>query len=574
MWRIRFLKFLLIIAVIIVGIRLFVIQIIEHSQWVEKAVAEHTLLETIMAERGQIYMMDVEEGPTAVAMNQKVYAVIIDPMVTDKEQIRQALEKHAKAEMTTDIDRIYKQEGLRYYIVARNVGKAVADEIAKEGILGVRFQQRTRRVYPEGEMASRLLGFVNEDGEGQYGVEGALNQRLKGEDGMLKTVADVNKVALSIGNDNIRKPAVNGENIVLTIDRGLERGVEDILAKVREKKVGAQVATIVMDPRNGQVLAMANLPNYNPAEYGRVKDATEYINYTTEIPYEPASICKTFTFATTIDKGVMKPETKYLNKGFLIVDGKKIENAYQGKIGEIDMQTALNYSLNTGSIQALKWLGGNETEITQEGRGELYNYFYNRFGFGVYTGIELYEALGVIPKPDEGYARDLTYATITFGQGLNMTMIQAVAAFASIVNGGEYYRPTIVAGTMKGQEFRVAENNPVVRRVIEPETSEIMRRMLYGTRLRRRELGIDRRGYYVGGKTGTAQVVREGAYTEAKGETIASYIGFGGRELPEYVIMVKIWEEGKHLEGERDALPIFDEISNFVQNYFKIKPKV
>lgn len=219
MWRIRFLKFLLIIAVIIVGIRLFIIQIIEHGQWVEKAVAEHTLLETIMAERGQIYMMDVEEGPTAVAMNQKVYAVIIDPMVTDKEQIRQALEKHAKAEMTTDIDRIYKQEGLRYYIVARNVGKAVADEIAKEGILGVRFQQRTRRVYPEGEMASRLLGFVNEDGEGQYGVEGALNQRLKGEDGMLKTVADVNKVALSIGNDNIRKPAVNGENIVLTIDR-------------------------------------------------------------------------------------------------------------------------------------------------------------------------------------------------------------------------------------------------------------------------------------------------------------------------------------------------------------------
>lgn len=574
MWRIRFLKFLLIIAVIIVGIRLFVIQIIEHGQWVEKAVAEHTLLETIMAERGQIYMMDVEEGPTAVAMNQKVYAVIIDPMVTDKEQIRQALEKHAKAEMTTDIDRIYKQEGLRYYIVARNVGKAVADEIAKEGILGVRFQQRTRRVYPEGEMASRLLGFVNEDGEGQYGVEGALNQRLKGEDGMLKTVADVNKVALSIGNDNIRKPAVNGENIVLTIDRGLERGVEDILAKVREKKVGAQVATIVMDPRNGQVLAMANLPNYNPAEYGRVKDATEYINYTTEIPYEPASICKTFTFATAIDKGVMKPETKYLNKGFLIVDGKKIENAYQGKIGEIDMQTALNYSLNTGSIQALKWLGGNETEITRKGRGELYNYFYNRFGFGVYTGIELYEALGVIPKPDEGYARDLTYATMTFGQGLNMTMIQAVAAFASIVNGGEYYRPTIVAGTMKGQEFRVAENNPVVRRVIEPETSEIMRRMLYETRLRRRELGIDRRGYYVGGKTGTAQVVREGAYTEAKGETIASYIGFGGRELPEYVIMVKIWEEGKHLEGERDALPIFDEISNFVQNYFKIKPKV
>ena len=574
MWRIRFLKFLLIIAVIIVGIRLFIIQIIEHGQWVEKAVAEHTLLETIMAERGQIYMMDVEEGPTAVAMNQKVYAVIIDPMVTDKEQIRQALEKHAKAEMTTDIDRIYKQEGLRYYIVARNVGKAVADEIAKEGILGVRFQQRTRRVYPEGEMASRLLGFVNEDGEGQYGVEGALNQRLKGEDGMLKTVADVNKVALSIGNDNIRKPAVNGENIVLTIDRGLERGVEDILAKVREKKVGAQVATIVMNPRNGQVLAMANLPNYNPAEYGRVKDATEYINYTTEIPYEPASICKTFTFATAIDKGVMKPETKYLNKGFLIVDGKKIENAYPGKIGEIDMQTALNYSLNTGSIQALKWLGGNETEIMQEGRDELYNYFYNRFGFGVYTGIELYEALGVIPKPDEGYARDLTYATMTFGQGLNMTMIQAVAAFASIVNGGEYYRPTIVAGTMKGQEFRVAENNPVVRRVIEPETSEIMRRMLYGTRLRRRELGIDRRGYYVGGKTGTAQVVREGAYTEAKGETIASYIGFGGRELPEYVIMVKIWEEGKHLEGERDALPIFDEISNFVQNYFKIKPKV
>jgi cell division protein FtsI/penicillin-binding protein 2 len=218
--------------------------------------------------------------------------------------------------------------------------------------------------------------------------------------------------------------------------------------------------------------------------------------------------------------------------------------------------------------------GGN---FTQDGRQKLYDYYYNRFGLGEYTGVELYEVPGHVPAPDEyDYTMDYTYANLTFGQGLNVTMVQVAAAVSSIVNGGFYYEPTVLAGKMVNGEFVPAESKNYVRKTVSETTSNTMRAMLYGTRNSRRLYGIDKAGYYVGGKTGTAQVIqKDGKYSDAMGETIASYVGFGGTEgeLPEYLIMVKIWGEGKHLEGERDAMPLFDSISNYLQTYLKIKPK-
>ncbi|MBO7560732.1 penicillin-binding protein 2 [Candidatus Saccharibacteria bacterium] len=575
MTRVRFLKLVTLAAFLVIAARLFSIQIIEHDKWVEAADAQHTLLEKIVAKRGEIYMMDMND-PVPVVLNQTVYSVIIDPAMTDKEKIKAALEKNAPDKITKDIDELYEIEGLRYFVIARNVSRDAAKAIADEGIAGVWFQNNSQRVYPEGTLASGLLGFVNADGIGQYGVEGSLNEKLKGKDGMLKTISDINNIALSIGDDNIKIPAENGKNIVLTVDRGIQRGVEEILAQAVNETPATNFSALVMEPTTGKVLAMANYPNYDPANYGNVKDASAYINYVTEIPYEPASTCKPFAFSAAINEGRMTGETTYWNEGYEIVDGWRINNAEQRSsiYGEISMKTALYWSLNTGSINALKLLGDDPSRITQSGREKLYDYYHNKFRLGQATGIELIEAEGTIADPNEGYGRDSVYANMTFGQNMYVTMIQVATAFSAVVNGGYYIEPTIIAGEYENGMLTSAEKKTNITQVISEDTSAMMRDLLRNNRNYKVRGGIDRIGYAIGGKSGTAQVVRNGSYDNTMSETIASYIGFGGTdgELPKYVIMVKMWGEGEYMDSGRLSEVAFDPISNFIINYLKIKP--
>ena len=574
--RIRILKNIVLIALAIILVRLFFIQIVEHDAWVAKADEAHTLLETIVAKRGEIYMMDDGE-PVPVVLNQTTYQIIIDPAVTDKEGIKHALETYAKDYTVVDLDEVYDTEGLRYSIVAKNVPRDMANKIAEENIGAVWFKKNNQRVYPEGEMASGLLGFVNSDGLGQYGVEGSLNGELSGKDGLLKATADVNKVALSIGKDNVKIPAEDGKNVVLSVDRGLQKGVEEIAIDAVNSSVATNASVLVMDPNTSEVLAMANLPNYNPGDYGNVKDASAYVNYVTEVPYEPASICKSFAYSAALNEGAMTADTTYFNEGYEIVDGWKIQNAEQRAsiYGTISMKTALYWSLNTGSIYALKLLGGNPAAITQQGREKLYNYYYDKFRLGQATGIELFEAEGYIPDPNEGWGRDSVYANMTFGQNLGITMIQTATAFSAVINGGIYHTPTIVKGTLEDGELKTQSQVEVVEdQILSPETSASMRDMLVNNRNYKVRDGTDKYGYAVGGKSGTAQVVRNGVYDDTYAELVGSYIGFIGPEgeLPKYVIMVKMWGEGQSV-GSGDAMDLFDKLSNYAINYLKIQPK-
>lgn len=574
--RIKILKIITVVALAIITVRLFAIQIFEHDMWVAKANEQHTLLETITAKRGQIYMMDGNDV-VPVVMNQTVYQVVIDPAVTKKDEIKQVLETYAKDYITADLDKVYEIEGLRYYVVAKNIPYSIATKIAEAEVSSVWLKKSNQRVYPEGEMGSILLGFVNADGIGQYGVEGSLNQLLSGEDGLLKTISDVNNVALSIGSDNIKIPAEDGKDVVLSVDRGLEKGIEEIAAEHIEKTAATNAAVLVMNPTNGEVIALTALPNYDPGNYGKVKDASAYINQVTEVPYEPASICKNFAFSAAINEGKMTKDTTYFNKGYEIVDGWKIMNAEQRSsiYGEITMKTALYWSLNTGSINALKLLGDNPDEITKEGRERLYDYYYNKFRLGRATGIELIEAEGYIEDPNEGWGRDSTYANMTFGQNLGITMIQTATAFSAVINGGTWRTPTIVKGILENDGIVKLDSEKTEDKILSDETSAMMREMLINNRNYKVRNGIDKSGYDIGGKSGTAQVIVNGAYDDTMSNLVGSYIGFIAPkdEMPKYVIMVKMWGEGKALSGG-EAQDLFDSLSNFVIKYLKIKPVV
>lgn len=574
--RLKILKFVTLAALGVIVVRLFFIQIIEHDTWVAKANEQHTLLETITAKRGEIYMLDQGE-PVAVVLNQTTYQVVIDPAVTEKDTLKSTLETYAKDYITADLDEVYGIEGLRYYIVAKNVPYSAATKIAEAGLSSVWLKEGNQRVYPEGEMGSTLLGFVNADGLGQYGVEGSLNHILSGKDGLLKTIADVNNVALSIGSDNVKIPAEDGKDVVLSVDRGLERGVEELMQNAINSTAATNAAVLIMNPGTGEIVALTALPNYDPANYGQVKDASAYINQVTEVPYEPASICKNFAFSAAINEGKMTSETTYFNKGYEVVDGWKIMNAEQrGSIyGEITMKTALYWSLNTGSIHALMLLGDNPDEITQTGRERLYDYYYNRFRLGQATGVELIEAEGYIQDPNDGWGRDSTYANMTFGQNLGITMLQTATAFSAVVNGGYWRTPTVVKGTLENGEVvpLVSAADAVEEQILSGDTSAAMRDMLINNRNYKVRGGIDKPGYDVGGKSGTAQVIVDGAYDDSMHNLVGSYIGFVAPhgEMPEYVIMAKMWGEGQALSGG-EAQDLFDKLSNYVINYLKIKP--
>ena len=575
MSRIKILKNVVFVALAIIAVRLFFIQIIEHDNWVAKANEQHTLLETITAKRGEIYMMD-GDTPAPVVLNQTVYAVVIDPATTDKDQIKDALNKYAKEYIVADIDEVYSIEGLRYYIVAKNVPYSVATKIAEEGIASVWLKESNQRVYPEGEMGSTLLGFVNADGIGQYGVEGSLNNLLSGKDGTLKTIADVNKVALSIGKENVKIPAEDGKNVVLSVDRGLERSTEEIIAEHLNSSVATNAAVLIMNPNTGEVLAMTSLPGYSPANYGYVEDASAYINQVTEVPYEPASICKNFTYSAALNEGKMTPDTTYFNEHYVYVDDWQIWNAEtrSSLYGTMNMKRAFYWSLNTGSIYALKLLGDDPNHINQKGRETLYDYYYNKFRLGHATGIELIEAEGYIEDPNEGWGRDSTYANMTFGQNLGITMIQTATAFSAVVNGGYYKTPTIVKGTLENEEIvPLDRQDSINEQILSSETSATMRDMLINNRDYKVRGGIDKYGYDVGGKSGTAQVITDGAYDDTYSELVGSYIGFVGSagEMPQYVIMTKMWGKGQSV-GSGDAMSLFDSLSNFVINYYKLKP--
>ncbi len=576
MTRNKVLRLGLLAAMGIIVVRLFVIQIIQHDEWAAKAAAQQTLQNVLPAKRGEIYMMDGSE-PVAVVMNTTVYTVIVDPMIASEEQATTALNDLLGDKRTAEWTDAFADRTRRYYIVGKNVERKAAEKIAELDLTGVWLQSNTKRVYPEGNLAAGVLGFVNADGIGQYGVEGSMNEELSGKDGLLKTIKDINNVALSIGDDNVKIPAEDGENIVLTIDKTLQYNVEKILAKKSGELGFANLSAVVMDPNSGKVLAMANYPSYDPGDYGNVSSAAAYVNHTIEDPFEPASVCKTFTFAAATDLGVMTADKMFTNFGEITIDGWPIRNTEQGSylLGQQTMQTAFNYSLNTGSTQALRWMGGSETEITDAAREKLYKYYYDLFGLGRYTGIELYESPGLLVEPHadmDGLAS--LYANMTFGQNMQVTMIQVAAAVASVVNGGKYYTPTIVAGKMENGEFVPAEAKGVERQTISETTSAAMREMLYNTRSFWRTNGTDPEGYYVGGKTGTAQVIKDGKYS--MDETQATYVGAGGTagELPSYVIMVRVWEEGKMAGGQDHALPVFNELKNYVQNYLRVQPQL
>lgn len=551
--------------------RLFYLQIIKHDDYVAMAAAEQIKPLTIPAKRGLIYALD-GNTPVPLVINQTVYTLFVDPTtVTDPDKVLDVVRQVAGGNLRPNLEKLIAMKDTRYQILGTKLTRRQAELIKNEKLTGIGLQETTQRVYPEGGLAAQTLGFVNAEGKGQYGIEGALNEQLTGRDGLLKSVTDVSGVPLTIGDKNIHRPAKDGETVVLTIDRNVQAYTEQALAKGLKRSGATDGSVMVMDPQSGKIMAMANIPTYNPENFTQVKDPAAFNNAVISSPYEPGSVMKTFTVATGIDTGTIKPNSTYVNTDRIHAGGITVTNESKGQTGEITMQHALNWSLNTGMVTIAKRLGDGD-HITRQARDTMYSYLHDRFRLGQLTGVALTnEVAGIVPKPTIVGA-EAQYATMTFGQGMNLTMIQVCSGFSAMINGGRYYAPSIIAGSMSGDddEFVPVETKLIDEHVIKPSTSNQARKMIVKAR-QAFYAGNDRKGYMIGGKTGTSQTIVNGKYVDD--QTIATYLGFGGDTEPRYVIMVKVSGKDMNLTGARAAMPIFTDISNWLIDYLKLQPK-
>ncbi len=576
----RFLLLSLVPAVILIaGLwRLVQIQIVNHDVYVAEATKLRVKSRTLYAKRGQIFFRSGATDVAPAVLNERTWLIFVDPSyVADKNKVQVELGEILGDQMITTWDKVWADMTVGYVPVAKHVNYEMVTKVKAANLQGVGQQETSKRIYPQGTMAAQVLGFVNGEGVGS-GIEGSLNNRLSGKDGLLKTVTDVNSIPLSIGDENIEVKAQDGENIVLTIDENVQRKAETVLKKSVDDSNGLarNASVVILHPNNGQVYAMANYPTYNPEEYYKVTDVSVFTNKVTEYAYEPASVCKPFTYAVAINEGKIDLNSTYYNAGYTKVGDRIMRNASgtESYVGTLNFYQALDHSLNTGSIEVLRKIG--DGDITKTARTTLYNYLYNGFGLGHKTGIELYEENGMIISPDDpsGEGNAVKYANMTFGQGMNLTMIQVAAGFASLVNGGQYYQPTIIAGTMQNGTFVPAEAKLATHTSVSAQTSAKMRQMLQSVRKANSGAYYDPKGYNIGVKTGTAETYDEqGRYTSKR--TMVGTVGYGSSKkegaLPEYVILVRV-EGTTMLWGASSALPIFNQLSNFMLEYLRIEP--
>jgi len=575
------LKFIIYAIGIVLVARLFYLQVIRHDHYEGLAIAEHQKKYDIPASRGTLYFRDGEEIVPAV-LNTKVYTLYADPnLVDDAEDTA----KYIAASLGLEVSAVKKEleaKDTSYRIIKKRLNKEQVDRLfkEKERLSGVNISPVPQRVYPEGKLGAQLLGFVNDEGNGQYGIEEELNEKLAGKTGLLKAITDVKGVPLTADDkSNIAVTPKNGESLILTIDRNVQERAESILAK-RMKVVGAtKGSVVVLDPQTGSVRAMANAPSYDPAQYFTVQGNAyeKFRNRVVSDPYEAGSVIKALTMVSGIDAGVVNSNSTFNNVGFVQVDDAKIENVLQDVNGVRTMTEVLQYSLNTGVVHVLKQLGGGE--INLKARERLYGYFTNKYGFGSNTGIEQAgEVPGTLFKPTDVQGNNVRYANMSFGQGMNVTMIQAASAFAAVINGGDYYQPHIVEG-VQNDDGSLNNDKPTPKRagIVSDSASKQLREM---TRNALNETpaiaGLIKKGYNVGGKTGTSQTIdpATGKYRDDK--AIGSYLGYGGDSVPRYVIMVRVDDaklSASEFAGSEAAAPIFADLSNWLIDYYNIRPR-
>ncbi|MSQ30115.1 MAG: penicillin-binding protein 2 [Dehalococcoidia bacterium] len=559
-WRHWALATFVVASFVVVLAHLYRVQVLDHDAYMKEAAVTRNGAVTVPGPRGAI--LDATGYPLATSVN--TWDVYIDRLQwRDHEKARAAAIGLASF-LKRDAGQLLAEgfaQNTGDSLVRRNLSYDEGLALAKQELWGIRLVRSSVRLYPEGDLAGQLIGYVGRDGAGLWGVEADFDNMLRGKDGWVATEMD------AIGRPIVftrraERPAVEGGEVQLTIDRFMQVITERALDGALQKYNAKSGSIIVMNPRTGAILAMASRPtvalsrvDFNDPQL----DALVRNRAITDL-YEPGSTMKTLTTAMAIDRGLVTPETTYADTGAVKVGTYIIRNWDLSAHGTTTVRSFLQNSLNTGAV----WLSG------RIGPDTFYQYV-KAFGLGESTHVGLAgEAEGQYRSPADPNWYPVDLATNSYGQGIAVSPLQMLTAINSFANQGRLMRPYVVSKIVTSRSARTF--GPVeVRQVISLQTAATMLRLMNDVVDGMPYHGAQTPGYHVAGKTGTTLVSIPTGYD--LDSTIASFAGFVPYEDPQVSVLIKIDQPSGGLNlGGQVAAPVFAEVAAQIMDYLRVTP--
>lgn len=540
----------LVLSLVLVA-RLAYWQVVRRDALVSDARAQVQRSLLVPATRGLI--LDRNGAVLAATVSlQSIYA--IPQRIPDRAAVARALAPVLREDANALLAKL--ESGAEWLYLRRRVPEEVSRRVRELALPGIGFQPEPKRVYPHDRAGAALLGFVTDDGDGEYGIEGRYDGTLGGRPGRLVVERDPQQRSLALGLRQLVAP-LDGSDVVLTIDLVVQAAAERELARAMERERAKGGAIVVLDPDTGAVLALASAPGYDASDV-RHADPESFRDRAISWTYEPGSTLKTLTIAAALNEHVVAPATSYVDKGYATIGGRILRNARGSVYGRLDVSGILEKSANAGAVFVAERLGAER----------LHRYL-TAFGLGERTGVDLAaEASGILRPLHEWYPVDL--GTASFGQGVSVTPLQLAAAYGALATGGTLYRPYVVA-EVRGVE-RVDRATPrAVRRVIGPETAATVREMLTNSVDRGIANAATLAGYSVAGKTGTAQIASaDGRYLDD--EVVSSFVGMVPARDPRFVCVVVLERPASRLLGTLTAMAAFRGTALDLLRHARVEP--
>jgi len=561
--RVKFISILIVLLGLILLGRLYDVQIVNGEFYKDKADRQYVSRGVTIFNRGNIYLSDKEGNLVSAATLKTGFVLAINPKILiEKEDVYNKINTIFPIPEDVFIEKALRKTD-PYEEIARRVPEEIGEKIAELKIPGVILEKERWRYYPGENLGSHVLGFVGFKGNiltGRYGVERYYDDVLARDksDAYSNFFAQIfSKVKTTLSDREFK-----GEgDLVLTIEPSVQAYLQGELKKVRDQYGASSAGAIIMNPQNGEIYAMAALPDFDPNTYNKESSASVFGNPLIESIREMGSIIKPLTVAAGLDAKVITPETTYDDKGTITLDKKKISN-YDGKgRGVVQMQEVLSQSLNTGVAFIAARLGN-----------QRFAEYMKNYGFGEETGIDLPgEIRGHIENLESNKA--VEYATASFGQGIALTPIATVRALAALGNGGVLVTPHVV----KEIRYNVGVSRTLSygegKQVLTSETSNTISQMLVkvvDTALLKGQIKMDH--YSVAAKTGTAQVAREGGGGYYEDRYLHSFFGYFPAYEPKFIVFFYLYYP-KNVKFASETLTIpFANTTKFLINYYQVPP--
>ena len=542
--RIRFLVLAFAAVFLVALARAAYVQVVEGGRYERMASRQHRETIEIPAGRGTIY----DRTGEPLAIGEQATTVYADPRNVVAPM--KAAVKAGEA-LELDPDELYpalRDRSKRFVFVERKADPVKAKTLQEMGVAGFGFYPEERRSYPQGRVASHVLGFAGTDNRGLDGLERSLDKTLAGRSGYEIVVRDPTGRAIDVVTSRRERA---GRNVVLTLDHQLQASAEQILSNA-VARWGARGATaIVMDPRTGAILAMANAPTFDANDFSTAPAEARRNRAVTDL-YEPGSTFKIVTIAAALEDNVVSPETTFRLAPTIHVADRVIREAHTRGMETMTVRQILSESSNVGTITIAEKLGGPQLAS-----------WIDRFGFGKRTGVDFPgESPGmVLPYADWSGS---TIGTVPIGQGIAVTPLQMVSAYAAIGNGG-VVPPAHLIAKVGGKKVRHGKG----RRIVSRHTADRMTAMFRDVVVEGTGTEAAIPGYTVAGKTGTANKAENGRYVS---KYVASFVGLVPARKPRLAILVMVDEPRGQIFGGVVAAPVFRDIARFALQYLEVPP--